>query len=57
MRHRGSFSPAETAISAPGIVIHVSPIGPIALVLLVIALWLVMHDRAPVAAEEPLVAA
>ena len=44
-------------ISAPGIVIHVSPVGPIALVLLVIALWLVMHERAPVAEEQPLVAA
>jgi hypothetical protein len=44
-------------ISAPGIAIHVSPVGPIALVLLVIALWLVMHERAPAATEEPLVAA
>ena len=44
-------------ISAPGVIIHVNPVGPIGLVLLVIALWLVMHEDAPVAAEEPLVAA
>jgi hypothetical protein len=44
-------------ISAPGVIIHVNPVGPIGLVLLVIALWLVMHEKAPVAAEEPLVAA
>ena len=44
-------------ISAPGVIIHVNPVGPIGLVLLVIALWLVIRDPAPVAAEEPLVAA
>jgi hypothetical protein len=43
-------------ISAPGVVIHVSPIGPIGLVLLVIALWLVIREPAPVA-KESLVAA
>jgi hypothetical protein len=44
-------------ISAPGIAIHVSPIGPIALVLFTAALWLVVHEPAQEAAEEPLVAA
>ncbi len=44
-------------ISAPGVIIHVNPVGPIGLVLLVIALWLVIRERAPVATEEPLVAA
>ena len=45
-------------ISAPGVVIHVSPVGPIALVLFVVALLLVIRESAPVAVrEEPLVAA
>jgi hypothetical protein len=45
-------------ISAPGIVFHVSPVGPIGLALFVAALLLVVREPAPVRAEEePLVAA
>ena len=44
-------------ISAPGIALHVSPVGPIALVLFAAALWLVIREPARVAGEEPLVAA
>jgi hypothetical protein len=45
-------------ISAPGVVLHVSPVGPIGLALFVAALLLVVREpaRAPVE-EEPLVAA
>ena len=44
-------------ISAPGVIIHVNPVGPIGLVLLVIALWLVIPEPAATLAQEPLVAA
>jgi hypothetical protein len=45
-------------ISAPGVVIHVSPVGPIALALFVVALLLAIREPARVAAEEqPLVTA
>jgi hypothetical protein len=72
MRLRESFSRAEIGfvigvplvwgvllfvISAPGVVFHVSPLGPIGLALFAAALLLVMRERAPVAEEEPLVAA
>jgi hypothetical protein len=45
------------AISAPGVFLHVSPVGPVALVLVAIALWLVIREPAPVAKEQPLVTA
>ena len=45
-------------ISAPAIVIHVSPVGPAGLLLFVVALWLLSRESVPVpVAKEPLVAA
>jgi hypothetical protein len=45
-------------ISAPGIVIHVTPVGPAGLVLFVLALWLLSRETVPApVAKEPLVAA
>lgn len=45
-------------ISAPGVVFHVSPVGPIGLALFVAALLLVVREPAPAPVErEPMVAA